>query len=401
MVNLIWLPLSTAQVETSRCPGYEDVSNARMQRVVDISSLQIGANVDAGACGMVCNTGQIYCLPTGIIIGEYKTGTAEIRLWFKSHPHVHMASGEPSNLATDPVVKFRKYMKQTPGWRPFTPKEIRSGVIAMEKSPIYSTEYCASSRKMKTLLPSIKLILSVRDPARRAYSAFMQQCRMFLLVETHQGEVVRCDKPGSLHPNANCRALQGDRTQIFRQLGPRACNAGAFDKYLKGVKRRQSEAGITLDELYKRMDTSFNNSVCVQADRYMQEELLAHGLYSATIQAYWRHFQQMQLKVVFMGDFKKDALSFIKQVRVCVWPDELKSEDIYCGNDNAGRFQPGIANVLQKYHTMSVCLYSNTRGFGPLTDYCKRSYRIDTTLACTGSALTSCVVSFVGAVLRL
>jgi len=314
MVNLIWLPLSTAQVETSRCPGYEDVSNARMQRVVDISSLQIGANVDAGACGMVCNTGQIYCLPTGIIIGEYKTGTAEIRLWFKSHPHVHMASGEPSNLATDPVVKFRKYMKQTPGWRPFTPKEIRSGVIAMEKSPIYSTEYCASSRKMKTLLPSIKLILSVRDPARRAYSAFMQQCRMFLLVETHQGEVVRCDKPGSLHPNANCRALQGDRTQIFRQLGPRACNAGAFDKYLKGVKRRQSEAGITLDELYKRMDTSFNNSVCVQADRYMQEELLAHGLYSATIQAYWRHFQQMQLKVVFMGDFKKDALSFIKQV---------------------------------------------------------------------------------------
>lgn len=312
----ILLVLYMTLVEATRCRGRKDVGNERLSRVLDISALSVGRNVDAGTCGMVCKTGQIFCLPTGIIIGEYKTGTAEIRLWFQNHPHVHMASGEPSNLAHDPVAKFRKYMQKTGGWKSFTQKEIRDGVVAMEKSPIYSTAYCDSSRKIKKLLPSVKLVLSVRDPARRAYSAFMQQCRMYILVKTHRGEVVRCDHVGSTNINANCRALKDDRRKISERLQRGSCNADSFDKYLVGVKRMQREAGISLNNFYNQVDATVNSSTCVQADTYFQEDLLSHGLYSATIQAYWNQFQKNQLKVVFLGDFKQDALNFIKKVNI-------------------------------------------------------------------------------------
>lgn len=57
--------------------------------------------------------------------------------------------------------------------------EIKGGHITIEKSPQY-TQYVSSrrtARLLRQIMPSVQLVMILRDPVKRAYSAFQHFCK--------------------------------------------------------------------------------------------------------------------------------------------------------------------------------------------------------------------------------
>ena len=50
-------------------------------------------------------------------------------------------------------------------------------MITMEKSPSYAMYYCKTAERLRTALPSVKMITLLRDPVERTYSSFYHHCR--------------------------------------------------------------------------------------------------------------------------------------------------------------------------------------------------------------------------------
>lgn len=104
-------------------------------------------------------------LPSVIHIGERKTGTTALLHFLAQHPHLKAPEREVHffDLYRNYIRGIEWYVDQMPS--------STSEDVTFEKSPSYFRNHYAP-RRMQAALPHVKLILSVRDPIKRAISDF-------------------------------------------------------------------------------------------------------------------------------------------------------------------------------------------------------------------------------------
>ena len=105
-------------------------------------------------------------LPDFLIIGTQKAGTTALMLNLARHPEVFMAGrhGKPGELQF-----FNAYWRNGEDW--YRQHFIHPELIQGEKTPDYLANHQAQLR-MAGLVPHAKLIVSLRNPVDRAYSAW-------------------------------------------------------------------------------------------------------------------------------------------------------------------------------------------------------------------------------------
>lgn len=104
-------------------------------------------------------------LPNFIIIGTQKGGTTSLYNYLVQHPNI-----EPST--TKEVHFFDIFFNRGVNWyRSHFPSNLKKGTITGEASPYYIFyPYCPS--RIKQVIPEVKLIVLLRNPVYRAYSAY-------------------------------------------------------------------------------------------------------------------------------------------------------------------------------------------------------------------------------------
>lgn len=123
-------------------------------------------------------------LPDFIVAGAVKSGTTSLNYQLKQHPDIYMSPfKEPRYFAFDPT---------DPGHTgenglnfPITTLEAYAdlfaeappGAVVGEVSPHYMISPVAP-RKIKETTPDVKLIFSLRDPVKRAYSVYWHAVRL-------------------------------------------------------------------------------------------------------------------------------------------------------------------------------------------------------------------------------
>jgi hypothetical protein len=190
--------------------GYETgkVSPAALRKVLDAGAC-VGTRTDGNSDsnrsslrGLLEDqqTSEIRCLPSFIIAGAMKCGTGELMKWLQLHPKLALGTGNgdqrevhyftsalssnargPNHgvITTTPganeivhPVKLLDYVQFFPA---FTPAEAREK-YTFEKSPDYIRDHTAL-RNIHALLPSVKIVLLLRNPSLRALSEFNHHCR--------------------------------------------------------------------------------------------------------------------------------------------------------------------------------------------------------------------------------
>jgi hypothetical protein len=126
-------------------------------------------------------------MPDFIIVGAQKCGTTTLHYALSKHPNVFMSS--PKEL--DYFQDDRNY-NRGPGWYASFFSACANNQIAGESSPEYfHFDYVA--QRIKALLPKIKIIICLRNPVDRAYSAYWHAVRT-------SGETMSFERAVSLEP---------------------------------------------------------------------------------------------------------------------------------------------------------------------------------------------------------
>jgi hypothetical protein len=120
---------------------------------------------------------QDRALPGALIIGGQKCGTSSIYNYLLQHPHVEGIASWPDRRISrwlDKEVHFfnieQRYTRGERWYRAhFAPA--KSGAINLESTPDYLTSK-ASPIRAYAMIPAAKLIVSLRDPVDRAFSAY-------------------------------------------------------------------------------------------------------------------------------------------------------------------------------------------------------------------------------------
>ena len=137
----------------------------------------------AGDCFEGASRG-VYCLPTVINIGVQKAGTGELQTWLGANPSVVAHGGEVhffdsvrTRSCRNPWqgAKVRlQYAKALWRRRPLPAGggglPAGGGRVIFEKTPAYFDQ--ASPRLISCAVPAVKLVVMLRRPAARAYSAY-------------------------------------------------------------------------------------------------------------------------------------------------------------------------------------------------------------------------------------
>jgi len=199
----------------------------------------------------------VYCLPTVINIGVQKAGTGELQTWLGANPSVVAHGGEVhffdsvrTRSCRNPWqgAKVRlQYAKALWRRRPLQASAV-SGRVIFEKTPAYFDQ--ASPRLISCTVPAVKLVVMLRRPAARAYSAY----RM-------------CQREMQLHW---CR-------RPFDE---------ALGSILSGDPPRENHKGLAKSAQLRRM--------------------LLMGQYSAHLRRWLRVFEPARLRLLWLEEFKQD-----------------------------------------------------------------------------------------------
>jgi hypothetical protein len=122
---------------------------------------------------------SVYCLPTVINIGVQKAGTGELQNWLGANPRVLTHGGEVHFFDDMPARSCRnawqsgkvrlQYAKALWRRKPLLARAMADRVI-FEKTPAYFDQ--ASPRLISCTVPGVKLVVMLRRPVERAYSAY-------------------------------------------------------------------------------------------------------------------------------------------------------------------------------------------------------------------------------------
>lgn len=115
--------------------------------------------------------------PDFIIAGYQKCGTTALWKNLQQHPKIYMASRLLYAMPDYPEIDFFNEKTKASTWNngfDWYKSLFKEGFVCGEKSPSYA--YCASN--IQKQLPDVKIILSIRNPVDRAFSAFYFYKRM-------------------------------------------------------------------------------------------------------------------------------------------------------------------------------------------------------------------------------
>lgn len=164
------------------------------------------------------------CMPSLAVIGAMKCGTTNLMLYLSLHPRLRTtenALGWPVEMrffsrATDAdraALSWRDYVSKFP--------ERIEKQLTFDKSPNYVVNPLVPL-VLRRIAPSIKLVATVRDPTRRAYSHFQHDCRNGRVVKGADGVVRK--HPAARHPlRYPCDPLDFDnmiRHDVLQSLSP-------------------------------------------------------------------------------------------------------------------------------------------------------------------------------------
>jgi hypothetical protein len=122
-------------------------------------------------------------LPHFLIIGAHKAGTTSLHHYFEQHPQVFMTAVKEPNFfsfdASNPAhvgeaasqFRVRSVEEYEALFAAADPAAVRG-----EASPSYLTSYLAPQR-IRQVLPDCRLIVSIRNPVDRTYSAYQMGVR--------------------------------------------------------------------------------------------------------------------------------------------------------------------------------------------------------------------------------
>lgn len=174
---------------------------------------KVPLGMDAGVCVRAAplerdRGGDIRCLPSFVIIGIQKAATRELMAWLNAHPSLSNPGVELGYLnnngcqsaslrrrSTENVLKiggtFNREVCDRHGskrsdpffWRgymdrfPPIPESAVAHTYTYEKTPGYFEMKQADIERLREMFPSMRLIVSFRDPTSRIYSWFNMVCR--------------------------------------------------------------------------------------------------------------------------------------------------------------------------------------------------------------------------------
>lgn len=124
--------------------------------------------------------------PNFFIVGAAKSGTTSLDRYLNQHPQIFMAPRKETHYFATPDMpdEFRG-----PGDEPFTANLIRDeaeflGMFdgatterVIGESSVYYLYYPKSAQRIANLTPEAKVVIVLRDPVDRAYSAYMHVIR--------------------------------------------------------------------------------------------------------------------------------------------------------------------------------------------------------------------------------
>lgn len=146
--------------------------------------------------GMPCSGG--YCRPSFLIIGVGKCGTSSLYYYLTGHPSVIPASQKQIQWFDHQYSShFDKYLHHFP-------RHMEPGQMTGEASPGYA-QYSEVPGRVFRHLPQTRILVIVRDPAERAYSAYhynylnvasKEALSFDFLIEKEKILLESCAKPG-------------------------------------------------------------------------------------------------------------------------------------------------------------------------------------------------------------
>lgn len=203
----------------------------------------------AGQCLIEVNSPSLFssfrsphfqCLPSFIIAGAMKCGTGELMKWLNFHPYLRLIENKrdqtreshffslqqqhfPAQLSTpsERYALLQNYSHYLPS---LTLEEV-SKVYTFEKSPDYIRS-AHSLQLIHSALPSVKLIIILRNPVLRALSEFSHHCRHHRYVKLleavtirdivySKGSVLRVQHEGASHPTSNQQPQQQQQQRQY------------------------------------------------------------------------------------------------------------------------------------------------------------------------------------------
>eukprot|EP00730_Choanoeca_flexa_P014597 TRINITY_DN6439_c0_g1_i2.p1 TRINITY_DN6439_c0_g1~~TRINITY_DN6439_c0_g1_i2.p1 ORF type:complete len:508 (+),score=124.07 TRINITY_DN6439_c0_g1_i2:289-1812(+) len=275
------------------------LANSKCPRVADL---------DAGMCVMDKESGKMGCLPSFIVIGAMKAGTAEVQGWLSQHPNMYRWGG-PSDSGAGEAHFFDSLKSDedlAAKWKddyvmeglvlPRGPEDARS-VYTFEKTPRYLMLEESAVARIHKLVPSVRLLAILRNPVSRAYSHFQHRCsqgRVYVVAADAPAEFAHRVLTGP-NPQAVLNMLSTDQVkveQIKRLVAP--CPPEAFDTMLL----RKSD-GTFRD----RIDPSVRDG-----------GILTRGMYHIQLQRYLKYFHRDQLLLLLTEEMFGDFVGAMDQV---------------------------------------------------------------------------------------
>ena len=204
-----------------------------------------------------------FLAPGFLIVGAQKSGTTALSRYLCQHPSIKGSSKKEINYFAYEVV-YRRGLDWYHGHFPL-PRRLRPHGVTFESSPSY-LYYPPSAERIFAYAPGVKLIVLLRDPVERAFSAW-NMFRNFAL-ESFRLAAGSCEEPERMALNELLCAETfptfdvaiGDEMRLLEleesALEPSFVRCGLYHqqllRYLKYFKREQI---LILDSRSLRDDT--------------------------------------------------------------------------------------------------------------------------------------------------
>ncbi len=206
--------------------------------------------------------------PNFMIIGTQKAGTTSLHFYLNQHPQ--LSGSSPKELhyfSRDPHVResLKNYEKHFRGWG-------KKKYFESTPTYLYTPGTC---RAIQKAYPDLKLIVILREPVKRAYSAW----NMY--------------------------------KDIFEK--------GRVEEAIKSKPRR--EGNLLYTKFYENRDTfpSFRECIDIELDLIRSGEsfepaLLRRGLYLEQLNRYWDNFGKENVLILGFNDLVKDTENTLKKI---------------------------------------------------------------------------------------
>ena len=133
------------------------------------------SSLDAGVC---VDFDGVHCVPSLAVIGAMKSGTTNVMLYLSLHPSLRTCT----NFFGWPIETRYFSSSMDPDWRGYIRRYPGTNYV-FDKSPNYVFQPKIPAM-LASIAPSIKILVMLRNPTRRAYSHFQHDCRNGKIIQS-------------------------------------------------------------------------------------------------------------------------------------------------------------------------------------------------------------------------